>query len=71
MVVVVGIALGLMLGGALLCYLSPGFRVPILVSIAWWAGVILFVVGLILLLAPAVVWVAAQLRAILGLHDGL
>jgi len=67
MVVLIGVALGLMLGGALLCFLSPGFKVPALVSVAWWIGVILFVVGLILLLAPVIVWAAGQLRAALGL----
>lgn len=64
MVFIIGLAVGLMLGGLAICWLSPS--AGSLKPLAWWAGIILFVVGFVLFIAPIIVWLAAQLRSMLG-----
>ena len=64
--VVVGLALGLVLGGLLMVYLCGGIQQETLRTVVYWTGAVLVVVGLVLLLTPAVVWLNLQLRSILG-----
>ena len=66
MTVIIGLALGLILAGLVMAWLSPGMSNPMLISVVWWVGVVLVVIGLILLLTPVLIYVNAQLRAMLG-----
>lgn len=68
MAVLIGVALGLILGGLIMAFLSGGVKQPTLASVVYWVGVALIVVGLILLLTPVLVWINAQLRAMLDIH---
>ena len=64
--IIVGLALGLIVVGLVMCWLSGGMKYPVLVSVVHWVGIVLVVVGLILLLTPAIVWLDHQLRSMLG-----
>lgn len=66
MAIVIGLSLALILAGLVMAWLSPGLKYPSLVKAIFVVGVVLVIIGLILLLAPVFVWVAAQLRAMLG-----
>ena len=66
MSVVVGLALGLVIGGLLMAYLSGAVKYQPLVGVVFWTGVVLVVIGLVLLLTPAVVWLNFTLRSMLG-----
>lgn len=66
MAVVVGLAVGLIVVGLAICWLSRQAGNPTLANIFWWAGVILAVVGLILLIAPVLNWISVQLRTMLA-----
>lgn len=63
-VAIVGLAVGLILAGLLIIFLSGG--AGRLAGVFWWVGAILAVVGLILLITPVLVWVSHQLRMMLG-----
>lgn len=63
---VIWVAIGLILGGALMAYLSGSIKRPLLAMVVEWAGTVLVVAGLVLLLTPVVNWVNAQLRAMLN-----
>lgn len=67
MAIVVGLAVGLIVAGLVIIWLSGNARQPVLVSVFWWVGLALAVVGLILLLAPVVAWIDQQLRSMLRL----
>lgn len=60
------LALALILAGLLMCWLAPKTGISWLTTVVFWAGIILVVVGLVLLLTPVLVWLNAQLRAMLG-----
>lgn len=60
------LSLVLIIGGLVMCWLSPSVGKPPLVSIVWVAGVVLVCIGLVLLLTPVLVWANTQLRAMLG-----
>lgn len=64
--IIIGLALGLILGGLLMCFLSGSVKQPLLAKIVYWTGIVLVVAGLVLLLTPILVWVNIQLRAMLG-----
>lgn len=66
MVVVIGLAVGLVLAGLVMAWLSGSLRQPTLAAVVYWAGVVLVVVGLVLLITPVLVWLSAQLRSALG-----
>ena len=66
MTVIIGLAIGLILGGLLMAFLSGSMKYPLLISIVFWVGIVLVVVGLVLLLTPVLVWLNGQLRAMLG-----
>lgn len=65
-VVVVSVALGMIIGGLLIAWLSSSAGKT--ASIFWWVGVIVAVLGLFLFVAPIVVYIAGHIRAALGLH---
>ena len=64
--IIIGLALGLIVVGLVMAWLSAGVKQPILATIVYWVGIVLLVIGLILLLTPVLVWVNVQLRAMLG-----
>lgn len=66
MTVFVGLAIGLILAGLAMAWLSGGMRSPGLISIVYWVGVILVVIGLILLVTPVLIWLNNQIRAMLA-----
>lgn len=63
-IAVVGLAVGLILAGLLIIFLSPS--AGRMATVFWWVGAVLAVVGLVLLVTPVLVWVDHQLRMILG-----
>jgi hypothetical protein len=66
MAVVVGLAVGLLLAGLLVCYLSGSLKPPLLATVAYWLGIVLAAAGCVLVLQPILNWIAAQLRTALG-----
>jgi len=66
MTVIIGLAIGLIVAGLVMAFLSGSMKYPLLVSVVFWVGVGLVVVGLVLLLTPVLVWLNGQLRAMLG-----
>jgi len=66
MILVVGVAVGLILAGLAICWLSG--QAGRAATVFWWIGIVLAVVGAVLLAAPVIAWVAAQLRVILEVH---
>ena len=66
MTIIIGLAFALILVGLVMAWLSPGLKMPLLIAVVFWVGVVLVIVGLILLLTPAIVWLNLQLRGMLG-----
>lgn len=66
MTIILGFALGLILAGLVMVWLSPGVKQSLLAQIVYWAGILLIIVGLVLLLTPVLIWVNLQLRSMLG-----
>lgn len=64
--IVIGLALGLILVGLAMAWLCGSVRQPILREVVYWVGIVLIVVGLVLLLTPVLIWLNAQLRAMMG-----
>lgn len=62
-----GLALGLIIGGLLICYLSSGAGNALLAKVFWVTGIVLAVIGFILLVTPVFVWASNQLRQMLGM----
>lgn len=61
--IIFGLAVGLILAGVIIAYLSSGMgRAG---NIFWWVGAILAVVGVILLITPVLVWIDHQLRSMM------
>ena len=59
--------LGLIIAGLLMAFLSGSMKFALLVSIVFWTGVGCVIVGLILLLAPVIVYLSNQLHQMLGM----
>ncbi len=69
MVVLIGLAVGLILAGILMAIAGKrGLEPGILATVVHVVGVVLIVVGLFLLLTPVAVWITSQLKAMLDLH---
>lgn len=68
MPIIIGLALGLILAGLAMAWLSGSVRQPTLATVVYWVGVVLIVVGLVLLLTPVLVYLNVQLRAMLGVQ---
>lgn len=66
MAIYIGVALGLLIGGLVVCWLSPNVQQPTLVRVIWWLGLLLALCGALLFLAPFLAWLATNLRAALG-----
>ncbi len=66
MIIVIGLAIGLIIGGLIIICLSGQAKYPVLVGILFWVGIVMVVIGLVLLLTPVLVWLNAQLRAMIG-----
>lgn len=65
-VVILGMALGLLIGGLVVMWLSVAAHYSPLVQVVWWIGIILVVFGVVLLATPIMVWLYAQIQAMLG-----
>lgn len=66
MALFIGVALGLLIGGLVVCFLSGSLQYTLLVRVVWWLGLGLALCGALLILVPVLAWVSAQLRAALG-----
>lgn len=66
MIVVIGLAIGLIVGGLVILALSGGAKYPLLVAVLFWVGIVMVVIGLILLVTPVLVWLNNQIRAAIG-----
>lgn len=66
MTVILGIAAGLILLGLVMCFLCPSIKFVLLQKVVYYVGIAMVIIGLILLLAPVVIWVNNQLTAMLG-----
>ena len=67
MMVVLGLAFACIVVGIVMIWGSSATRMPpLLTTVVSWVGVILVVVGLVLLLAPVVVFLDRQIRAALA-----
>lgn len=64
MIVMISLAIGLMVFGLLICFLSPSAGRA--ANPFWWIGIVLAVCGVILLLAPLFVFLARVIRSALG-----
>ena len=60
------IAIICILAGLAIAWMSGNARHPLLVTVVFWIGIILIIVGVVLFLTPVLVWVNGQLRAMLG-----
>lgn len=65
-VVFIGVALGLILVGLLMCLLCTAVKHGLLSTIVYYVGIILLIVGLILLVTPVLIWLNVQLRSALN-----
>lgn len=68
--VILGLAVGLILAGLVMAWLSGSMKHPLLVKVVFVVGVVLVIVGLVLLLTPVLVWVNGQLRSMLAAAVG-
>ena len=66
MAVYVGLAIGLMIGGLVICMLSGNAKQPTLQTLFWWVGIIVAVCGLVMALEPILAWIARNLREMLA-----
>lgn len=66
-VMIVPLAIGLILGGLVICWLRDKPGNALLALVLWWVGIIMVVIGLVLLLAPVFVWLDHQLVSMFGL----
>ena len=67
MSMVIPLALGLIIGGLLICLHCDRVRIAVLSTVLNWTGVVVTVLCLLLLTVPALVWLHKQAVAILGL----
>ncbi len=65
--ILIGVALGLILAGIFMAWKHDAIRQPLLAQVVYFAGVVLVVVGLVLLLTPVLIFVNAQLRSAFNL----
>lgn len=65
MALMIGITVGLILAGLLIIVLSPHVKPALLATVSYWAGVVLLVVGLLMLVTPVLIWARDQLRTML------
>jgi hypothetical protein len=65
-VLVIGVALGLILVGLVMMVLAPKAGSALLSTVVWWVGVVVLVLGLILLVTPVLVLISGVIRSALG-----
>lgn len=68
MAIYFGLALGLLIGGLVVCALSPHAGNPLLTRVFWWLGILCAVCGALMLLAPIIEWLSAQVQSALGVR---
>lgn len=66
MAIYIGVALGLLVCGLVVCALAGNLKYELAVRVAWWVGLVLAVCGALLIVTPILAWITAQLRAMLG-----
>ncbi len=64
---ILGLGVLLMLAGLGICFLSGG--AGRLAGAFWWAGILLAVLGLLLVLLPVLNYIAVQLKQALGVGE--
>lgn len=65
--VVIRLAIGLLIGGLAIAFLSKrSLGAGVFGTVVWWVGAVLVVIGLVLLLAPVWAWLSFQLHSMLG-----
>ena len=62
----IGLAVGLILAGLLIAWIAPQAVKGVAGVVFYWVGLVLAVIGVVLLITPALVWISAQLRQMLG-----
>lgn len=60
------LALAMLIGGLVVCFLSPSAKYPLAVKLFFWLGLIVACIGGLLLLTPILIWIGTQLRAAIG-----
>ena len=60
----IAFAVFLVLAGLGICFLSA--QAGRFANLFWWVGVVVAGVGLVLLLAPVIVWLDREVRSVLG-----
>lgn len=63
---VIGSAIALMIGGLLICFLSPHARFQLLKTVFHWIGLVIAVLGLILFIIRPLIWLARQISDATG-----
>jgi hypothetical protein len=67
--IVVGLAVGLIIAGIIMAVAGKkGLEPGLLATVVFVVGIILIVVGLVILIAPVLMWFRAQFIAMLDLH---
>ncbi len=68
MVITVGVALVLLIGGLVIIWLSEKALKPgLAATIVWWIGAAIATLGALLVLTPVLVWITHQFSDALGL----
>lgn len=55
-----------MVGGLAICLLSAQAKNAFMVTLFWWAGIVIAVVGLLILLAKVILWLAGHAQQMIG-----
>lgn len=66
MTIMIGLALGMMIGGLVLCLLSSHAKYEILKTLFFWVGLVIAILGLLLFLIRPIIWIAKQLQDAIG-----
>lgn len=60
------LAVALILAGLAIAWLSSAIKQAVLAAVIYWVGVVIALLGLVLVLAPILIWLRAQLQSMLG-----
>ena len=60
------VGLVIMILGLGIAYLRAAMTHALLATIALWVGIVTFVIGLVITVAPIIVWLDAQIRAMIS-----
>ncbi len=68
MSLILPLGVGLVIAGLLFCWLREKVGSALLSTVVYYTGIVLVVVGLVLILTPVLIWLHAQLTAMLGVR---